>query len=100
MSSCELSYSIIKLTITEERNVIISSTNASIGDAYEELIPLDTKLIGPLTIGFSSKYLVEALRSFESTEITLHCNEGIRPFVITGEKDANLTQLILPVRMD
>lgn len=100
MSSSELSYSIIKLTITEERNVIISSTNASIGDAYEELIPLDTKLVGPLTIGFSSKYLVEALRSFESTEIILHCNEGIRPFVITGEKDANLTQLILPVRMD
>lgn len=100
MAASELSYSIIKLTVTEDRNVIISTTNASIGDAQEELIPLDTQMNAPLTIGFSSRYLVEALRSFESNEIALNCSEGIRPFVITGEKDANLTQLILPVRMD
>lgn len=100
MSASELSYSIIKLTVTEDRNVIISTTNASVGDAQEELIPLETKMNGPLTIGFSSRYLVEALRSFESSEISLNCSEGIRPFVITGEKDLNLTQLILPVRMD
>ena len=54
----------------------------------------------PITIGFSSRYLIEAIRSFESTEIALNCSEGIRPFVVTGEKDPNLTQLILPVRMD
>lgn len=100
MSASELSYSIIKLTVTEDRNVIISTTNASVGDAQEELIPLDTKMNGPLTIGFSSRYLVEALRTFESSEVSLNCSEGIRPFVITGEKDLNLTQLILPVRMD
>lgn len=96
----ELSYSIIKLTVTPERNVVISTTNASIGDAQEELIPIDTQMNNPITIGFSSRYLVEALRSFDSLEISLNCSEGIRPFVITGEKDPKLTQLILPVRMD
>ena len=100
MSASELSYSIIKLTVTQDRTVVLSTTNASVGDAQEELVPLETKMNGPLTIGFSSRYLVEALRSFDSNEISLNCSEGIRPFVITGEKDPNLTQLILPVRMD
>ena len=100
MSTNELSYSIIKLTVSEDRNIILSTTNASVGDAQEELVPLDVQMNAPITIGFSSRYLVEALRSFESSEISLNCSEGIRPFVIRGEKDPNLTQLILPVRMD
>lgn len=99
-SDRELAYSIIKLTVSKDHTVEISTTNASVGDANEELIPTDTQIAGPITIGFSSRYLIEALRSFESTEIALNCSEGIRPFVITGEKDHNLTQLILPVRMD
>ncbi len=100
VSSSEIAYSIIKLTVSKDHSVMISTTNSAIGDAHEELIPTDTQISGPITIGFSSRYLVEALRSFESTEIALNCSEGIRPFIITGEKDLNLTQLILPVRME
>lgn len=100
MISSEIAYSIIKLTVSKDHSVVISTTNSAIGDAHEELLPTDTQISGPLTIGFSSRYLVEALRSFESTEVALNCSEGIRPFIITGEKDVNLTQLILPVRME
>lgn len=100
ISSSEIAYSIIKLTVSKDHSVVISTTNSAIGDAHEELLPTDTQISGPLTIGFSSRYLVEALRSFESTEVALNCSEGIRPFIITGEKDVNLTQLILPVRME
>lgn len=96
----EITYSIIKMTIAKDHSVEISTTNASIGDAHEEIIPTDTSVAMPLTIGFSSRYLVEALRSFDSTEVSLNFSEGVRPFVIRGEKDLNLTQLILPVRMD
>ena len=35
-----------------------------------------------------------------STEITLNLTAEVRPFVVKGDKDYNLTQLILPVRMD
>lgn len=96
----EITYSIIKLIIAKDHSVEISTTNASIGDAHEELIPTDTSIANQLTIGFSSRYLVEALRSFESSEVALHFSEGVRPFVIKGDQDPNLTQLILPVRMD
>ena len=58
------------------------------------------QISSPITIGFSSRYLVEALRSFDSIEVSLNCSEGIRPFVLKGDKEPNLTQLILPVRMD
>lgn len=96
----EITYSIIKLSIDKNRSVHISTTNATIGDAFEELIPTDTSIASPLVIGFSSRYLIEALRSFDSTEVSLNFSEGIRPFVVKGEKDYYLTQLILPVRMD
>ncbi len=96
----EITYSIIKLSIKKDRIIEISTTNASIGDAKEELIPTDIETSNPIVIGFSSRYLLEALRSFMSTEISLNFSGEIRPFVIRGENDANLTQLILPVRMD
>lgn len=96
----EITYSIIKLTIKKDRVVEISTTNATIGDAKEEIIPTGMDATGTIIIGFSSRYLLEALRSFISTEISMNLSGEIRPFVIRGDKDMNLTQLILPVRMD
>lgn len=96
----EITYSIIKLSIKKDRIVEISTTNSSIGDAKEELIPTNIETTNPIIIGFSSRYLLEALRSFISTEVSLNLSGEIRPFVIRGDNDANLTQLILPVKMD
>ena len=33
------------------------------------------------------------------TEVSLNLSGEIRPFVIRGDNDANLTQLILPVKI-
>ena len=99
-SDREITYSIIKMTIGKDHSIVISTNNASVGDAYEELIPTETQISSPLIIGFSSRYLVEALSSFDSAEVALNFSEGVRPCVIDGEKDAHLIQLILPVRMD
>lgn len=96
----EITYSIIKLSINNDRIIEISTNNAVIGDGKEEIIPTDIQVSNPIVIGFSSRYLIEALRSFNSTEISLNFCGDVRPFVIRGEEDFNLTQLILPVRMD
>lgn len=96
----EVTYSIIKLTITKDKIIDISSNNHQIGDAHEEIIPTEIETASPLVIGFSSRYLIEALRSFSSAEVTLNLSAETRPFVVRGENDANLTQLILPIRMD
>ena len=96
----EITYSIIKLNIKMDRTVEISTNYINIGDAREEIIPTYIEVTNPIMIGFSSRYLIEALRSFNSTEISLNLKGEIRPFIVKGEKDYNLTQLILPVRMD
>lgn len=96
----EITYSIIKLQVKKDMVIEISSNNTQIGDAKEEIIPTSNLINSTIKIGFSSRYLIEALRSFNSSEISLKFLSEVRPFIIHGENDANLTQLILPVRMD
>ncbi len=96
----ETTYSIIKLTIKKDRIIEISTTNSILGSATEEIIPTDIEATNSITIGFSSRYFIEALRSFMSTEISISFSGEIRPFIIRGDYDVNLTQLLLPLRMD
>lgn len=96
----EITYSIIKLSIKRDRIIEISTNNSIIGDAKEELIPTSVEASNSITIGFSSRYLLDSLKSFMSSEISLNLSGEIRPFIIKGDNDANLTQLILPVRME
>lgn len=96
----ELTYSIIKLSVLSDLVVELSSNNASIGDAKEELIPTNIDSPTVMSLSFSSRYLIEALRSFSSTEVTISIVGNMRPFIVTGTQDFNLTQLVLPVKMD
>ncbi|MGB7531327.1 MAG: DNA polymerase III subunit beta [Bacilli bacterium] len=93
------SANIIKLTIHSDKTVEIASTNNEIGAVKEEVIPLECSNAIDFQIAFSSKYLLEALKSFDSIEVILHFTGEIKPFIITGDYDVNLTQLILPVRV-
>lgn len=96
----ETNYNIIKLSLRPDSIVEISSTNNEIGDALEEVIPA-SDVTGPIIkIAFSSRYLVEALKSFSSSEITINFAGEVKPFVIKGNLDQDLLHLILPVRID
>ena len=96
----EITYSIIKLVIKQDNTIEISTENTQVGDAKEEIIPTGINCSDTLLIGFSSRYLVEALRSFTCQEITLNFSGSINPFVISADAEPNIRQLILPVRMD
>ncbi|WP_026400122.1 DNA polymerase III subunit beta [Acholeplasma equifetale] len=96
----ESNYNIIKLTLRPDQVVEISSTNTEVGDAKEEVIPTADPVGGLISIAFSSKYLNEALKAFNSSEITLNFAGEIKPFVIKGNLDEDLLHLILPVRID
>lgn len=96
----ETNYNIIKMSLRPDSIVEISSTNNEIGDALEEVIPT-SDVTGPvIKIAFSSRYLVEALKSFSSSEITINFAGEVKPFVIKGNLDQDLLHLILPVRID
>ncbi|CCV63579.1 DNA polymerase III, beta subunit [Alteracholeplasma palmae J233] len=96
----ETNYNIIKLNLNLDKVVEISSTNNEVGDALEEIIPNGDIKGESIKIAFSSKYLVEALKSLNSPEITLNFAGDIKPFVIKGKLDEESLHLILPVRMD
>ncbi len=91
--------SIIKFNLSRDKTIEISSTSNEIGAVKEELIPLSCSNAIQFQIAFSSKYFLDAIKSFDSTEITIHFTGEIKPFIVTGEYDVNLTQLILPMRI-
>lgn len=96
----ETNYNIIKLFLRPDRIVEISSTNTEIGDALEEVIPSGDVKGSGISIAFSSKYLVDSLKAFNSSEVKIAFSGEVKPFVIEGISDKNLLQLILPVRID
>lgn len=95
------------LTNEEEKNIIkleskgdyllISSNIPEIGNV-EEKVDLDIKIDENVKIAFSSKYMMDALKIFESNEIELKYNGEIKPIIITDGENDNLLQLILPIR--
>lgn len=92
------SSNIIKLTLNGDNTGEVSSTTNEIGDAKEELNILDCTNVTPFQIAFSSKYLLDALKAFNSTEVTINFTGEIKPFTITADYDVKMIQLILPVR--
>ena len=89
--------STIKMVIDEEK-IEIRSINNEIGGTTEELSPIEVSNKCNLQIAFSSKYFLDAVKSFDSSEITIHITGEIKPFIMTGDYDINHIQLILPTR--
>ena len=84
----------IRLELTGEE-LIISSNSPEIGKV-EEKISLQSD--GNLSISFSSKYMLEAIRSFNQDVITLCMNNDSSPIVIKSKKEDTLVQLVLPIK--
>lgn len=93
------STNIIKMTLTSDKVVEFASTNNEIGAVLEEVYPIECSNPMPFQIAFTSKYFLDALKVFDSNEVTIHFTGEIKPFIITGEYDVNHLQLILPVRV-
>lgn len=89
--------STIKMVISEEK-IEIKSISNEIGGTIEEVTPISISNKCNLQIAFSSKYFLDAVKSFDSNEITIHITGEIKPFIITGDYDVNHIQLILPTR--
>ncbi len=87
---------IIKLE-TKKDTMIISSNIPEVGNV-EEKIKIDKSIKSDIKISFSSKYMLEALKTFDSEEIELSFNGEVKPIIVTNVENNDLTQLILPIR--
>lgn len=92
--------SIVKLYLRNDNVVEITSNSPEIGKVIEEVYPLEKAVGVPIKIAFSSKYFLDALKTFVSDEVYVKFTGEIRPFVIEADNDSGLIQLILPVRTE
>ncbi len=100
LSSKDNLNSIVKLYLKPDNVVEITSNSPEIEKVIEEVYPVEKAIGTPLKIAFSSKYFLDALKTFNSDEVYVKFTGEIRPFVIEGSDDAGLIQLILPVRTE
>ncbi|MCD7035279.1 DNA polymerase III subunit beta [Metabacillus sp. GX 13764] len=88
---------VVKFSTLPGGMVEISSNSPEIGKVLEEVQTQSTEG-EELKISFSAKYVMDALKAVEGTEITVSFTGAMRPFVITIPEDDSILQLILPVR--
>ncbi len=88
---------VVKLMSLEENMIEISSHSPEIGHVNEQ-IQVKSLEGEELNISFSAKYMMDALRAVEGTDITISFTGAMRPFIIQSVEDPSVLQLILPVR--
>lgn len=87
---------IIKLDMDNEK-VILSSYMQEIG-SVEEILDKSFYKGNPLSISFSSKYVTDAIKSFNDTKIKILFTGEMKPFIIKEFDHDDVIQLVLPVR--
>ena len=88
---------VVKLTTLEEGVIEISSNSPEIGKVIEQV--QSQSINGEeLKISFSAKYMMDALKALEGTEINVDFTGAMRPFIFKPVHDDSILQLILPVR--
>ncbi|MGD6819001.1 DNA polymerase III subunit beta [Metabacillus sp. 84] len=88
---------VVKLSTLEGGILEISSNSPEIGKVIEEV--QTEEITGEeLKISFSAKYMMDALKALESSEIKVSFTGAMRPFLIRTPEDDTILQLILPVR--
>ena len=84
----------IKLSL-KNKELMISSNSPEIGKV-EEKIEIDNE--SEVSISFSSKYMLDAIKSFNSEKIHILINDDNSPIVIKSDEEITVIQLVLPIK--
>ena len=88
---------VVKLSMDEGEMIEISSNSPEIGKVTEHVRSQSIEGEG-LKISFSAKYMMDALKALEGSEVTIEFTGAMRPFIIRPLYEESILQLILPVR--
>jgi len=81
----------------KDNELCISSYASEIGKV-EDRIKVDRNVSDEISISFSAKYMMDALRTFEDEAIIIFMNTDSKPIVLKSANDESLIQLILPIK--
>ncbi len=84
----------IKLEL-KNHEMVISSNSPEIG-RVEEKMSVDSA--DEISISFSSKYMLDCIKSFETANVTLYMNSDNSPIIVKSSEDDSLIQLVLPIK--
>ena len=82
---------------TDGNTLILKSSSVEIG-RVEEKMNINKNNDENIKISFSAKYMMEALKSFQTENVDIHFVGEIKPILIKSSEDETLTQLVLPIR--
>ncbi len=95
------------LTQSKDKNIVrmetkgndlnISSFSSEIGKV-EDRINIEKNTEKEIAISFSSKYMMDALKTFNEEELLILLNNDSSPIILKSIKDESLIQLILPIK--
>lgn len=88
---------VIRLDTIDQNGIEISSNSPEIGNVKEQLGAISIKG-EEIKISFSSRYMLDTLRTIDSERVQINFTGPMRPFVIKTPEEENILQLILPVR--
>jgi DNA polymerase-3 subunit beta len=87
----------VKLELSGEGQLVITSNNPDLGDAREEL---DVDYAGePLSIGFNARYLLDAIGAIQMKEIRFSFQDELSPSRITPPEDEKTLAVVMPMRI-
>ena len=75
----------------------MKSSSAEIGRVEEKMVISKDQDID-VKVSFSSKYMMDALKSFTTDTVELYFVGEIKPILLKSDEDESLTQLVLPIR--
>ena len=84
----------IKLSLSDNI-LMISSNSPEIGKVEEKEA---IECADEIAISFSSKYMLDALKSFTTKKVTINMINDSSPIIINSGEDSSLIQLILPIK--
>lgn len=95
------------LTQSKEKNIVqlemkgntikITSNSPEIGKSEENMV-VNNITKNEIKISFSAKYMLDALKIFETENVILLLNGEIKPIIVKEKEDGELVQLILPIK--
>ena len=84
----------IKLELVD-KELIISSNSPEIGKVEEKISVINE---GEVSISFSSKFMLDAIKSFNQDNVSIYINNDSSPIIIKSDDDNSLIQLVLPIK--
>lgn len=88
---------VIDLETKPNNNIQISGKMQEVGEVTEQL-PVISVEGNDIKISFSSKYMLDSLKTIDQETVTINFTGAMRPFVIKTPDDETILQLILPVK--